>query len=520
MEKQIWDFLKAEGFNEYGVAGLMGNLYAESSLKPTNMQNSYESKLGYNDDSYTKAVDNGTYTNFIKDAVGYGLAQWTYWSRKQNLLNYAKSKNKSIGDLNMQLEFLVKELKESYTASVYQILKEATSVLEASNAVLLKFERPANSGESVQKTREKYGLNFYNKYAKTNLRQESDEMSVLIGHSSIDENGRISGGNAGDQTGKEICKREWYNKSWNVLLRCTDPIMAEKMAIACEQGCENNKIGYDQNQRNTLYTQAQKVNFDLSKITTACECDCSSFMCVCAIAAGVPADYLYNNNMKTTSTMRNAFLKSGKFEALTDSKYLTSDSYLKRGDILIKEGSHTVMVLSNGSKIEETPNISIQAPAITNIIGTAISKASLNIRTGPSTTYKSIGTISVRTTVQVVEITDNNWYKIIWKNSSTGYAYVSNASNKYFDYTPMSNQEIKVDKTEEFKAYKVKITASSLYVRTGPGKLNTARTTVKLDQIHTIIEEAKSNDGKIWGLLEQYKSNRDGWISLAYTKKI
>ena len=82
MEKQIWDFLKTEGFNDFGVAGLMGNLLAESGLRPNNMEDQYQSKLGYNDESYTRAVDNGTYTNFIKDAVGYGLAQWTYWTRK------------------------------------------------------------------------------------------------------------------------------------------------------------------------------------------------------------------------------------------------------------------------------------------------------------------------------------------------------------------------------------------------------------------------------------------------------
>ena len=179
MEKQIWNFLKAEGFNDYGVAGLMGNLYAESLLKPTNMENAYESKLGYNDDSYTKAVDNGTYSNFVKDAVGYGLAQWTYWTRKQNLLNYAKSKNKSIGDLEMQLEFLVKELKESYTSSVYKVLKEATSILEASNAVLLKFERPANMGASVQATRANYGQKFYDKYAGSASTTQKEVYSMI-----------------------------------------------------------------------------------------------------------------------------------------------------------------------------------------------------------------------------------------------------------------------------------------------------------------------------------------------------
>ena len=165
MERQIWDFLKAEGFNDFGVAGLMGNLLAESGLRPNNMEDQYQSKLGYNDDSYTRAVDNGTYTNFVTDAVGYGLAQWTYWTRKQNLLNFARQNNKSIGDLEMQLCFLVKELKELYTNSVYNVLKKATSVLEASNAVLLNFERPANIGASVQATRARYGQTYYDRYA-------------------------------------------------------------------------------------------------------------------------------------------------------------------------------------------------------------------------------------------------------------------------------------------------------------------------------------------------------------------
>lgn len=167
MEQIIWNTLKKEGFNDFGVAGLMGNLYAESGLKPNNMENQYQPKLGLTDETYTRAVDNGIYTNFVKDAVGYGLAQWTYWTRKQNLLEYAKKQNKSIGDLNMQLEFLIMELKQSYSNSVYNVLKEAKSVLEASNAVLLKFERPANTGVSVQRTRASYGQKFYDKYANS-----------------------------------------------------------------------------------------------------------------------------------------------------------------------------------------------------------------------------------------------------------------------------------------------------------------------------------------------------------------
>ena len=171
--KVIWDYFKAKGLNDFGIAGLMGNLYAESGLKPTNLQNTYEKKLGYTDAEYTAAVDQGKYDNFVKDSAGYGLAQWTYWSRKQNLLDFAQSKNKSIGDLDMQLDFLYKELSEGYKNSVLKVLCEAKSVLEASNSVLLKFERPADQSETVQNKRAGFGQTYYDKYAGKSATDES-----------------------------------------------------------------------------------------------------------------------------------------------------------------------------------------------------------------------------------------------------------------------------------------------------------------------------------------------------------
>ena len=163
--KIIWDFLKKEGFSDFGVAGLMGNLDAESALRPNNLQDTYSRSLGLSDAEYTAKVDNETYTNFVRDSAGYGLAQWTYWSRKENLLNYAKSKKKSIGDLEMQLEFLVKELKTSYKNSVYNILVNATTVQQASDVVLMNFERPANAAAQKSK-RAAMGQVYYDKYAK------------------------------------------------------------------------------------------------------------------------------------------------------------------------------------------------------------------------------------------------------------------------------------------------------------------------------------------------------------------
>ena len=174
-------------------------------------------------------------------------------------------------------------------------------------------------------------------------------MPILIGHASIDENGKAKGGSAGDQTKKEVCTRNWYSKPWDFVLRCKNAVKAEKMAVACEKGCLNDKIGYDQYQRNTLNMQAKTVNYDLSKINVPCETDCSAFMSVCAQAAGINIPY-NSGNAPTTSTMKNDFVSTGEFEVLTDSRYLTSDNYLKRGDILVKSGSHTVMALKEGKK--------------------------------------------------------------------------------------------------------------------------------------------------------------------------
>jgi hypothetical protein len=142
----------------------MGNLFAESGLRANNLQNSFEKKLGLSDDNYTLAVDSGAYGNFVKDKAGYGLAQWTFWSRKQELLDFAKSQGKSIGDLQMQLDFLWKELKDSYTA-VLTVLQEAEKVKEASDAVLLWYERPADTSDAVQEKRAGYGQGYYDKYA-------------------------------------------------------------------------------------------------------------------------------------------------------------------------------------------------------------------------------------------------------------------------------------------------------------------------------------------------------------------
>lgn len=200
-EEKIWNYLKNKGLSNYGIAGLMGNLFAESGLIPTNLQNSYEKKLGFTDTTYTKSVDNETYNNFVKDSAGYGLAQWTYWSRKQNLLNFAKSKKVSIGDLEMQLDFLYKELSEDYK-TILNTLKTAKSIQESSDVVLTKFERPADQSDSVKKKRVSYGEVYYKKYANT-TKLSIEEIAKEI----------IAGKYGDGTTRKQKLEAEGYNYS-------------------------------------------------------------------------------------------------------------------------------------------------------------------------------------------------------------------------------------------------------------------------------------------------------------------
>lgn len=151
----------------------MGNFFVESSLNPKNLQGSYERKLNMTDSQYTDAVDNGTYDNFIHDSAGYGLAQWTYHSRKANLLKFAKDSGKSIGDLDMQLNFVWKEL-QSYKTCL-NVLLNAKSVKEASDIVVTSYEKPANQSETGKQNRANYGQKYYDMFVK----KEGSEEAVV-----------------------------------------------------------------------------------------------------------------------------------------------------------------------------------------------------------------------------------------------------------------------------------------------------------------------------------------------------
>ena len=162
--QSAWNYLYSVIGNEYGVAAMLGNMQSESGLSSTNVQNSYESTVG-DDATYTAGVDNGTISReqFISDGAGYGLCPWTSESRKAGLYDYCQSKGVSIGDEQAQLEYLAYELETLYP-STFKAMKNASSVREASDEILHKFEAPYDQSEETEKFRASLGETLYEKY--------------------------------------------------------------------------------------------------------------------------------------------------------------------------------------------------------------------------------------------------------------------------------------------------------------------------------------------------------------------
>lgn len=176
-------------------------------------------------------------------------------------------------------------------------------------------------------------------------------MSIRIGHAAISEKGTING-KKGDSTKTEVCIRTWYSHPWDYMAIHPDAAVREKHAASVEAVCANDKIGYGQNDRNTLNTVAKAVGYKFDKIIDPCNCDCSSLQNTAAVASGAPG-VTYGSNGWTTRSMKTA-LKNAGYKIIEDATYLSSGMYCVRGAIYVKHNAHTVCGLDNGSKSTQT----------------------------------------------------------------------------------------------------------------------------------------------------------------------
>lgn len=266
---RIRDFLVKQGMTIEGAYGLMANIYAESGFRSNNAQNSYMTKLGMTDESYTTKVDNGEYKTFGSDRVGYGLCQWTSAGRKEGLVNYAKSCKVSIGNETMQLQYLMKELSTSYKA-VLKVLTTSRSVEECAKCVMTQFERPADQSATAQNKRASYGVQLM-----TDLGGGTTTSSSIT--SSTTKNlYYVQCGAFSKKQNAEALKKKLESAGFNSIIKNIDGLFkiqvgvfssrqnAEKMVTQLKNKGFNAAIIFDGNKTNTQTTTSNKPKFKVA----------------------------------------------------------------------------------------------------------------------------------------------------------------------------------------------------------------------------------------------------------------
>lgn len=141
----IFDRLCEAGCTPTGALALMGNWELESGLEACRLEGDFSSDH-YPSHLYADRVDNGLMSEdtFCHDAKGWGLAQWTWWSRKQNLLRFCRERSVSIANTEAQVDFAVHELETSYPAIWDYLCNVSPEHLHtAVDMVCRQYERPA-----------------------------------------------------------------------------------------------------------------------------------------------------------------------------------------------------------------------------------------------------------------------------------------------------------------------------------------------------------------------------------------
>lgn len=194
--------------------------------------------------------------------------------------------------------------------------------------------------------------------------------NVRMSNCGHDENGRYHGGKAGDQTGTEWYLRAWYSYPWNYIIRWKDRTLGNLFANLSVEAANNNLIGYDQYQRDTFWAHLKASNYRPSKITIACETDCSAGTIALIKAVGylkgIPE--LQKCNATYTGDMMNYFRSANgqKYFTILTGKYLTNSSYAMRGDINLNTAHHVNITVDNGVNCGLTSSTSSTSTTPTN----------------------------------------------------------------------------------------------------------------------------------------------------------
>ena len=352
----------------------------------------------------------------------------------------------------------------------------------------------------------------------------------MISNSGGDERGGIYGGYAGDQTGNEWNIISWYSRPWTCVLRHPDPKVRETIASLAEAAANNNNIGYDQWQRTTYWQQLQKAKYNPAKITVACESDCSAGVTANTKATGyilgieklkALPETLYTGNMR--ANFRNA-----GFTVLTDSKYLTSDAYLLRGDILLNDSCHTATNLTNGSKagvVTPTTDPDTVTPSKT-VKWKGTTTEDYAPRSWAGTKYSPLKTLPKLSRGSTVEVCDTvkdsskaNWYYVRMNGKTYGFLPAKIVKKIEEKITP-KNDNTAPSKTPKWKG-KV-INCDWLNVRSWAGtEYNRLKSVpqIKAGTVVEVCDSIKAKNGGIWYYV-RINGKTFGFVHSYYIKKV
>ena len=290
MSNEIYFYKRCRevGLTKEGTVSLMSMVKGESNFNPYNLEDKYNKSLGMTDEQYVARVDNGTYTEFVSDHAGFGLAQHTFPDRKRDMLAFARQYNggSSIGDFAMQVDFILWELYNKYR-SIWGRLTESHDVQELTWLLIDEWERPADKNDAMR-VRYVYALGYYS------VVKDADDSALFDEPKEQEDNG-ISG-------------------------------IIEKYTQAAVMIADDNSHGY---------SQAHRWGPDY---------DCSSLVITVVQYAGVPVK---DAGATYTGNMRRAFLANG-FVDVTRQCSLGNGSGMQYGDILLNDVNHTAIYLGNG----------------------------------------------------------------------------------------------------------------------------------------------------------------------------
>ena len=136
----IWGFLLSKGMTEHGAAGIMGHMGLDSSFNPLIVDKTILGRMKIDEDDYTRKTDLKEYNDFMYDSAYYGIGGWFFWGDKQCLLDLATKEGKSVGDLDLQCEWLWQSLSSSY-GPLLSILRSTADIDIATSSVFSLYRK-------------------------------------------------------------------------------------------------------------------------------------------------------------------------------------------------------------------------------------------------------------------------------------------------------------------------------------------------------------------------------------------